>query len=350
MSVPDLRAPDGISRRDFARVLAGAGAAAILGSMCPGIVLPALADSGGGSSGGADAGGSIWGGVYKKKSLIWWDQGGFVDNDNYDPDQIAYREDSVNLFWEMMKADVRSQSNLEPRVSPSGDYNGTITDYIKGRLRGAINQVEDREKSLHPGTDPKGRIVAVGWTWGDFAGGWQLMSGLNYGYTEIIDRKAYEDELPKEYGWDTKVRDSESLPNGTKWRDAIYLMGRQQFTDNDYSIIVLAVTDTMVNRVGKLVVKKVLDGPNDNSAFTFHVNFSGDGAPNNTTFTLHAGESRTIDSIMEGVHYSVSEDTPEHYRVSWENQSGVIVKDATVTATCTNHKSAFLKLRKELDV
>ena len=260
MSFSDLRAPDGISRRDFARLLAGAGAATVLGSMCPSLVRSALADSGGGSSGGGHSSGSIWGGNYLENSLIWYDRGGFVDNDNYDPNQIKVREDSVQLFWQMMKAEVRSRSGLEPRSDESAMWGGYITDYILGRLRAAISEVESRERALYPNEDPKGRIVAVGWVWGDFSDGWQLATDLvdssRQTYNGIIYRKGTASELPRVYGWDTQVDRSGSLQNGMTWRDAIYDMGRRQFTGGDYSIIILAVTDTMVVRSGWMKVQK----------------------------------------------------------------------------------------------
>lgn len=139
-----------------------------------------------------------------------------------------------------------------------------------------------------------------------------------------------------------------NLPSG--WPYSHPLTDRHVDRGGNSSCTQRMLVPTKDEDVGKLVVKKVMDGPDDDSEFTFHVSFSGNGAPAARSFTLRAGQSETIDKIRAGVRYSVSEDTPAHYQASWENQSGVISKDATITATCTNHKNAFLKLRKELDI
>lgn len=101
---------------------------------------------------------------------------------------------------------------------------------------------------------------------------------------------------------------------------------------------------------GKLVVKKVVDGADNGDEFTFHVTFSGNGAPSAQTFTLKGGQSKTIDDIPAGVRYAVSEDTPNHYDATWQNRTGTIREDATVTVTCTNAMHGFVRLRKRVDI
>ena len=235
-----------ISRRDF--VIVGAGLAAGLAANAA-LAPFALADSGGSGSGSGDgSGGSIWGGQWLENSLIWWDRGGFADNNNYDESSIKYREDSVQHFWSMMKSEVKNKSGLSPRTTESATW-GYISTYIQNVLRTAYKNAEAREKALGA-KDPKGRIVAVGWVWGDFGDGWQLATSLldssRQTYSGIIYRKATASELPNAYGWGDKVADSSSLDNGSIWRDAIYNMGKRDNPGGNYSIIALAVTDTML--------------------------------------------------------------------------------------------------------
>ena len=128
---------------------------------------------------------------------------------------------------------------------------------------------------------------------------------------------------------------------------------------------VLIVENTLLT--GTLAVTKRVTGTgaDANRAFSFTVRLSRGGSPLSGTFggltfsggaasfTLKAGQTKTIEGIPIGTAFEVSEAQAAGYSVSWENRTGTIAAKATATATATNAYAATgtarLRLTKVFD-
>lgn len=98
---------------------------------------------------------------------------------------------------------------------------------------------------------------------------------------------------------------------------------------------------------GSLSVTKNVEGEeNSTTAFKFNVTLS-DTSINGTygamdftngvaTFELHNGEAAVAEHLPAGVTYTVSEEANSAYTTAWDGQTGSIVAEKTVAATCTN--------------
>ena len=106
---------------------------------------------------------------------------------------------------------------------------------------------------------------------------------------------------------------------------------------------------------GSLTISKVVEGEDDGTAFTFHVRFSGEGAPSNADFTLKGGQHRSWSDIPAGVTWSVSEDAVDGYSPTWSDAtSGTVTAGSSTSLTCTNHRNVpdngHLRVRKQVNV
>jgi hypothetical protein len=98
---------------------------------------------------------------------------------------------------------------------------------------------------------------------------------------------------------------------------------------------------------GSLSVTKNVDGEeNSTTAFKFTVTL-GDTSINGSygamdftngvaTFELHNGEAAVAEHLPAGVTYTVAEEANGAYTTTWDGQTGSIVAEKTVAATCTN--------------
>ena len=114
----------------------------------------------------------------------------------------------------------------------------------------------------------------------------------------------------------------------------------------------ITVTDTRLT--GSLVVAKRVagTGASADKPFSFNVKLTSGGSPvsgtfggvaftnGSTTFTLKAGQTKTISGIPSGYSYEVSEASAAGYAVSWSGRTGTIAANGTATATATNTYSA----------
>lgn len=89
---------------------------------------------------------------------------------------------------------------------------------------------------------------------------------------------------------------------------------------------------------GSLSVKKQVSGDNvdNNKVFSFKVVYQGDNAPQEETFTLKAGEEKTIVDIPRGVNYTVTETDANEYLPVLNSVSGTIAGDFTSEVTFNN--------------
>ena len=116
------------------------------------------------------------------------------------------------------------------------------------------------------------------------------------------------------------------------------------------------------NEGGLVVAKTVvsdLDADND-AAYTIKVTLSdktlsgtyGDAHFTNgvATLKLKNGETANITGLPEGVTYTVEEEEPEGFEVSYEGETGKIEKDKTASATVTNtRETGSLTVSKTVD-
>lgn len=98
---------------------------------------------------------------------------------------------------------------------------------------------------------------------------------------------------------------------------------------------------------GSLSVTKNVDGEeNSTTAFKFTVTL-GDTSINGSygamdftngvaTFELHNGEAAVAEHLPAGVTYTVAEEANDAFTTTWDGQTGSIVAEKTVAATCTN--------------
>lgn len=98
---------------------------------------------------------------------------------------------------------------------------------------------------------------------------------------------------------------------------------------------------------GSLSVTKNVDGEeNSATAFKFTVTL-GDTSINGSygamdftngvaTFELHNGEAAVAEHLPAGVTYTVAEEANDAFTTTWDGQTGSIVAEKTVAATCTN--------------
>ena len=98
---------------------------------------------------------------------------------------------------------------------------------------------------------------------------------------------------------------------------------------------------------GSLSVTKNVEGEeNSTTAFKFNVTLS-DTSINGTygamdftngvaTFELRNGEAAVAEHLPAGVTYTVAEEANGAYTTTWDGQTGSIVAEKTVAATCTN--------------
>lgn len=98
---------------------------------------------------------------------------------------------------------------------------------------------------------------------------------------------------------------------------------------------------------GSLSVTKNVDGEeNSTTAFMFTVTL-GDTSINGSygamdftngvaTFELHNGEAAVAEHLPAGVTYTVAEEANDAFTTTWDGQTGSIVAEKTVAATCTN--------------
>ena len=98
---------------------------------------------------------------------------------------------------------------------------------------------------------------------------------------------------------------------------------------------------------GSLSVTKNVDGEeNSTTAFKFTVRL-GDTSINGSygamdftngvaTFELHNGEAAVAEHLPAGVTYTVAEEANDAFTTTWDGQTGSIVAEKTVAATCTN--------------
>ena len=98
---------------------------------------------------------------------------------------------------------------------------------------------------------------------------------------------------------------------------------------------------------GSLSVTKNVDGEeNSTTAFKFTVTlgdtsiYGSYGAMDFTngvaTFELHNGEAAVAEHLPAGVTYTVAEEANDAFTTTWDGQTGSIVAEKTVAATCTN--------------
>jgi hypothetical protein len=98
---------------------------------------------------------------------------------------------------------------------------------------------------------------------------------------------------------------------------------------------------------GSLSVTKNVEGEeNSTTAFKFTVTLSNTsingsyGAMGFTngvaTFELHNGEAAVAEHLPAGVTYTVAEEANDAFTTTWDGQTGSIVAEKTVAATCTN--------------
>lgn len=98
---------------------------------------------------------------------------------------------------------------------------------------------------------------------------------------------------------------------------------------------------------GSLSVTKNVEGEeNSTTAFKFTVKLSDtsingmygvmDFTNGVATFELHNGEVAVAEHLPAGVTYTVAEETNAAYTTTWDGQTGSIVAEKTVAATCTN--------------
>lgn len=98
---------------------------------------------------------------------------------------------------------------------------------------------------------------------------------------------------------------------------------------------------------GSLSVTKNVDGEeNSTTAFKFTVTL-GDTSINGSygamdftngvaTFERHNGEAAVAEHLPAGVTYTVAEEANDAFTTTWDGQTGSIVAEKTVAATCTN--------------
>ena len=149
------------------------------------------------------------------------------------------------------------------------------------------------------------------------------------------------------------------------WNDKADGTGDWYYPDRDINNSIIMDSNKVVYAQweeilpGSLIVSKTISGNAASSTqdFIFTVTLTTEnGSPvsgifedaifdinGNYSFTLKAGESKTLTSIPNGTHYVVSESDNDGYTVTVNNTSeatavGIILEDKAVTAAFNNHK------------
>lgn len=182
----------------------------------------------------------------------------------------------------------------------------------------------------------------------EYSGYWTLTSNDTWVYTfYVTDDKAeyyvYEDEV---YGF---TGDATIETPGTTVDGAATITNT---SDEEKEYGSLTVSKTLYSNGSEVVEEKrtftvkVTLTAADGSALTGTKTYSGtDYAGNSTSFafsngvatiTLENNSSFTINNIPAGYLYTIEETNASSYEVTYENQSGTIIKDTTAAVTISN--------------
>lgn len=99
-----------------------------------------------------------------------------------------------------------------------------------------------------------------------------------------------------------------------------------------------AVPEEPVPAAGDLIIRKTVLGDNSDpsKAFGFSIDFEGENAPDDETFTLKADESKVYSDVPDGVTFTVTETDAAGYKAVLETAEGAIIADETTEVVFTN--------------
>lgn len=89
---------------------------------------------------------------------------------------------------------------------------------------------------------------------------------------------------------------------------------------------------------GSLVISKIVQGdnPDPSKAFSFTIDFEGENAPEDESFTLLAGDNRSYTDLPAGTSYTVTETDAAGYEAVFTTTQGSIVAGETTELLFTN--------------
>lgn len=361
--------------------------------------MPAFAANDGGGGGGEEGGGGEHGGGGEENNAVvgfawvWFDRGGFTGSeltpaqgwDNPDYWMTSdYKHGLVAGRMDEIAGGAAGSGTAQPSASMSrGDPpDGTDTTAYNLFLRACVQALGNAKARAH---SDKARIVGVGWsfymtkqlTWSinsdyymngrrhfvdllsdQFCWGSRdpaNTSPVNYlpsGYHYVGFGNSRADGLASENGWDEKVE----IPGreNQSWRDYIYDIGNQDNQGSNYVWVVVAVADgEPTPKLYPLEISKhvtgVIPAADANKKFAFRVSFFGEGAPAAQDFVLGDGEKHVIDKIPVGVTWSVEEEVPEGYSVTWVGNTGTIERKTNTASATNNAIPGSLKVLKRAE-